>query len=356
MPRPRKFDSHPQIAIGHLKRSGMLNRQSAKRAFESGGIAFVLSHNNPQHILTITWSRGNQAFKQEILIGNKLLQLGYRYYFQCPITRELTDRLHLIDGRWGSRGAFRGRISASPSRAQRRLERVDQWLNELFGREGFRKVSGKRRTEIIGKLWLEPMITFRHPELSSLFAVEAERSCRPENQQLRCRTGAMSTFGAVSKGADLDLPSVKERLATWLSRREVDNLDPEHAPLTSPLDFLDDYPALDLRSLSRLGFLKSPLAGFTLKWVDLSGKQKASAVVLVDQSTAARPFLLVQPIDGASAVVEHVIELIPKAAGSRAHLRCPRSGQHKDVLFLREGIFASARANRLHHRSQRKST
>ena len=56
------------------------------------------------------------------------------------------------------------------------------------------------------------------------------------------------------------------------------------------------------------------------------------------------------------AIPPQFVRLVPSATKGRWFLECPLLGTRCDVLYLRGHRFASAKANRLVHRSQRKSS
>jgi hypothetical protein len=110
--------------------------------------------------------------------------------------------------------------------------------------------------------------------------------------------------------------------------------------------FREAYPILDMGALVReLRPSYDDAVGCLARW-----KTGLRVRLVFDLSLAEKPCLIICPDEGSNAPELQVIELVQ---GGRWYMRCPILGTRHDLFFYREGKFASPKANRLVHRSQR---
>src|SRR5436190_506250 len=81
------------------------------------------------------------------------------------------------------------------------------------------------------------------------------------------------------------------------------------------------------------------------------------SLLIADFRDALEPFLVLDiGREGTSSFRRQLIPLVatnPGTKGTRWYLQCPVTHKRGDYLLLRNGLFASAKAHRLVHRSQR---
>jgi hypothetical protein len=110
--------------------------------------------------------------------------------------------------------------------------------------------------------------------------------------------------------------------------------------------FREDYPVLDIGAVAReLRPLYDDAVGCVARW-----RTGLRVSFVFDLSLADKPCLIICREEGSNAPELQVVELVQ---GGRWYMRCPILGTRHDLFFYREGKFASPKANRLVHRSQR---
>jgi hypothetical protein len=105
-----------------------------------------------------------------------------------------------------------------------------------------------------------------------------------------------------------------------------------------------------------LGLRPGCHASIQLVWPEHVSGGVASFAVFVELRRGRKPTLTIQSSlgigRGLTCQVLDIVEAQPNTP-LRWYLVCPLSGRHCDALFLRDGVFASAKAQRLIYRSQR---
>ena len=118
----------------------------------------------------------------------------------------------------------------------------------------------------------------------------------------------------------------------------------------SPIAYLEDQISLDIRWLARKWKLDdSGVWARRLAW------RRLKAVLIVDFRDTDNPLIALRQIEGRTGeqFEDLIIKLVPSAFKSRWFMQCPLSGRRCDVLYWRDDVFASARAARYVHGSQR---
>lgn len=348
---PRVQD-HPSISIKLLRRHRIFDHPMTQFHFTSNGLEIEVMFDQENSFLNFSCRLGSASSRGRIGLVSVKSNIGVRRFFMCPHLVQKTTEIHFIDGSWGSRRAFP--LSNRPSRFQRREEKLQARLAQLEGRDGYPKAKGKHRSRLIEKVRSVALVEWRYPSLRTIFADEDLRQFK--QRQLRSsRVGAPTgTQQALDLGVQLRDDEVRSRLLDW--RERTGCLEPLTPPplCSHSLESLELRPALDARALAAAGLLNTEVAGHTLIWNDDQGQEAASAVLLIDQQAPTACFVLLQPLNANSQIVEQRVELIRSRTSMRAFLRCPRLGSKHDILFLRDGYFASAKGARLCHNSQRK--
>lgn len=353
------LESHPRISMGLLRRHGMFVSDVSELAFKIGEAVVFVRYYPEDNALRLTWKSSSYDQQQLIGLGFTKLKFGDRRYFICPLTGKRTSELHLVGGNFGCRQAH-ARLSAKNGSPTQRFElRISRWRAQLLGEQGYVRVRGKTRNRIIQKLKPIPFILGRFPELAPVFHDESARPVREARCRARSsrRADAMSMASAMSAGRSLTTSDVLNAHANLAAEIWLASIPkPSGHPLVATRAELESHAALDVRALAAIGLGKVVLAAHGLVWRLPDGTEIARALLVVDFRVADRPFLAVRSITGVDgAIPAQFVRLVPSATAGRWFLECPLLGTRCDILFLRGRRFASAKANRLVHRSQRKA-
>jgi hypothetical protein len=354
------FEDHPRFSMGQLRRHGMFVSDVSELAFKIGEAIVSIRYYTEDDTLLLKWK--SNGFEDGRLIGLTFAELkfGGRRYFVCPLTGKRTSELHLVGGKWGCRQAFPRLTAKNGSPTQRFELRLRRWRAQLLGEDGYAQAKGKRRARIIEELKLIPYVVNRFPELGQIFSQEADRAIQDKRRQARAsvRVDELSTAQALSAGADVPTLGVLDGhrvLGAEILVRRIPQ--PGGHPLVAAIAELESHAALDVRALARIGLGQTALTTHGLLWRRTDGTEIARALLVVDFQLPDRPFLAIWSLMGADgAKPTQFVRLVPSATAGRWFLECPVLGTRCDILFLRAGRFASAKANRLVHRSQRKAT
>ena len=352
--------SHPRIGMGLLRRHGMFVSDVRLLVFEFGRIDVSIKHYPEENDLCFLWKSSTHEKMERIKIDLVLLKYGCRKYFICPLSGKRTSELHLVNDTLGCRQAH-PRLSVNNGSPTQRFElRISRWRAQLLGEQGYVRVKGKMRSRIVQRLKAVPYITNRFPKLDQEFHEEEQLQISEARRkaQASMRSGALSLASAFSAGRDIETSGVLDGHGAWAPEIWLASIaEPSGQALNAPLAELEAHAALDVRALAALGLGKTALAAHGLLWRQPDRTEFGRAILVADFRLANHPFLAVRSLDGADgAIPVQFVRLVPSATAGRWFLECPLLGARCDILYLRAGRFASAKANRLVHRSQRKAT
>jgi hypothetical protein len=353
----------PKIEIRVLKRLGLFdpNHAVTECGVESNGHKFLITCRPVLRRLWVSYSYHGKLRRVEIELDQAKLRNGDRIYFYDPSTGERTSTLYLVGDQLASLKTLGLRTVSRRGREAERLQaQIDTIRDRLEGREGFGKARGARRERLVEQLAGLTSASLHKP--LEVMALEHRRHVRAKRPwRSRQGEGPTSTVRALAAGDAATLESERElfeaivapTLAVFLSATGPDRCAPTDPD--SPILIVEDQPALDLRALGRHWDLtKASLHWAKLVWPsNLMGGARHFLLVL--DMTTPPPLLLVQRFHDAEPVSSQTIMLVKSASSvaPRWQMVCPASGAHCDILYLRDGRFASAKAQRLTHRSQR---
>lgn len=117
---------------------------------------------------------------------------------------------------------------------------------------------------------------------------------------------------------------------------------------------VEDHLSLDLRWLRRSGFVRrGARRSLDLSWItERHGSEVARCIVHLRLSEDGSGYVEVGP---SPTVLRQRVTIVARPTafgGRRMYYMCPLRGHRCEVLYLREGMFASRQAHRLSYRSQ----
>ena len=307
---------------------------------------------------------------QTVRIERTKLRRGYRHFFRCPITGERCRRLYLIDGVFGGVAAFGGNRTG-PS--DRWLTKVYRLSDQLTGSGVSKRATGERRRRVAYELdritaagWFPSLAREGERALYEVLdgdnegdELEPQPRAKPRPPRSDQRASGYSTAAALERGRNLHYRWAEDDILEELSE-SIETLGwglPPARPWPTafsqrPIAILEDHPALDVRVLTQAGLaVMDEIHAAVLQW-----PHGPPVLLVADLREPDEAYLLLVHRFPNGETKEEVIPLIPSWANHRArwYLRCPADGARRDLLFLRDGVFAGARAQRLVHRSQRR--
>ena len=360
----RKYETQPKIDLALFERQGLFDAHGPKWGvgFRSAGmrtIAIARWHSPTQCSVTLFFaaddpSDGSDHFgRQEIEIGVERRKDGPRRYFVCPAKGTRCRELHFYKGRFVSRRAVPGLNPDKPSVTHRREVKLIRMRERLLGLDGKAPARGEVRDRILATFQQIPFVLIQWPDLKPLF--EAQDQMRQRRRRRIARreytTDAQDTRLALWDGGRAGL---KYNLVGYLSHSPSEYLETA-APqkdrfLNAPLERIDGRPSLDLRVLAKKWVIDDTATWSSpILWPSLWG------LLIVDFRDPAQPFLWLGSLQTPQGrqLPEQIIRLVPSAHKGRWYMECPLSGRRCEILFFRDGVFASPKAARLVHGSQR---
>ena len=349
-------DELPKLPMALLKRAKGFGDHGAVVVLDSAGLNVAVTFMDPTSAL-IVWKDEWNLRSEVVQLTSVSLRFGERAAFECPLTRRACFALRLYKGRWASTAGHRLPVAIrSSNRLGRRQAKLERLKNRLLGLEGAPKARGNNRRALVAAARKMPLALQTAPELypisktaddeESLQTARAYRSRRQE--------GPFSTEAAIRRGAKLGVHESVTQAKTLLRLNPMQPV--KQLDLTMlrqrPLRRLEFAAALDARILGRLWDKAGPWMT-VLAWPAAAMEGFSYWELATDFSDPARHML----IRGVGLPRSNVQVLQTRPAGAykpnNRVLVCPVLGTRHDILYLRDGLFASARAQRLIHASQR---
>ncbi|WGM48087.1 hypothetical protein KOAAANKH_02976 [Brevundimonas sp. NIBR10] len=355
---PNSFaDELPKLSVRQLKGAKVAFAHGQELVFESAGLRFVTKSIDGTSAL-IVWKDEGEYRHQAIDFTGIDLRHGERPAFACPVTGKACYDLYLYRYVWASaKGHGRPRATKLGNRYDRQQVQLEAIRNRLMGLEGLPKVRGARRRALVKKAQAIPWGTRVFPELDAI-AVEIDRvdGKRVARAYRSKRSDSpYSTEVALRLAQRHELAPTELGAAELLNRLGHDGLAAAHnvAVPGRPLRKLESVPALDARVLSRL-WARDRVWSTALAWPDMATGAVSIWWLATDLRDQACLIAGIRPFGSNDADVQR-LELRQAGAYKPNNLVfvCPILGTRHDILYLRDGFFASAKAHRLVHASQR---
>lgn len=358
MGRPILLEGHPRIRLAHLRQFGVFG-ETGKEVIEItiANRLFIFMRRT-ENLITVITSVQDRLIFRELDIVKVRVKFGFRWYFYCPWTGKRCVELHFIAGRFGSRESFGRRISAkNGSPTMRRYARMRRSADRLLGRDGRGPARGHNREKLIEYLRSQIGYESRDPVLNEQFRAHERRVRLQSLREIRNdqSNNPLSTQEALDCGSGMrDWPAYDQYRAKsgseWLASGSS-----VAVPRPQPsIARIENRATLDIRPIVRRFEPERRLvSGMQLGWpVEATGG--ARLMLFVDFRDPDHSCLTVRSeFEVGIPAAFQVIRLIKAPLSRRWFMVCPVDGKHRDLLYFRDGIFASAAAHRLIYSSQR---
>ena len=281
----------------------------------------------------------------DISIVFKTIKFGSRPYFICPLLKRPCLKLYILGGAISSKEGFHCARSASegpltpkiyPSDIETRARYLG--LRERTRLSPERRVAIAERARILAQKDLELSQRFREEQSSEVV----------QRQRFYWESRELSTTKALDDGRGMAESEPYNALAnrdmSWF-----DNPTPHvHIAPSGMSGLVTEFGELDIRVLlSRHIFASDRLTGLLMGW-PFSRLWKTAIIMFVCPRDDALPQLIMEVrVDGAEPVYQEVSLMCGHRSGGPRHFVCPATRLPTDVLYFREGFFASRQAHSL---------
>lgn len=356
------FENRPLVlSIGHLKKLGALASDGAwwlhigtrieVRRVSEGRLNFTIPKYPPEEEQNYIPKDERFWWFHNIDYLYRELHFGVRPYFVCPITGDDCLKLVFYKGLVSSISAFK-LIKSKPGLSRRAI-RYEAQRAKLLKLDGTLRASDNER---------ERLLTFlkRHPQRiaqdENIFAFLEREQRRTDNKrkQFLWESRPLSTTKALDcglgAGQHLQFEEYMHKSLEW-----AESLPPIRAPAEPPApDSIEFYPQLNIRILLDRGwFREDRVIGRRLGWQsDVTGV--TSIYLFFDPRSEGMPLLIarIQHRDG--DIVWQSIRLLPGTrSGKPRYVMCPITHLRSELMYFRNGLFASREAHGLYNPSQR---
>jgi hypothetical protein len=338
----------PLVTIGSLKRRGLLEQPG--KAINIPVVGYCITASFDADRCVVEFSRSTNGFISTITIQivYRELKFGYRPYFVCLETGEPCLTLIFVNGEAYSPDAYR-RLRVRPSKRKKRMH-----------------VKASRRAEVLVTAALAGKVDPGHSrelaELATLIplpksAQKALARCSSRQQSEKTKRlwdeRELGTVKAMDCGIaagqfDLFMGYVTEPPGYYAT------VVPEGVrtePLT--VEQVDRFPALDIRVLaSRLELSEGEALARTLGWPSWA-TDDTRLLMIRDLRDAKLPMIMIGRMGKKQGECSWQRIVLLRNDRNRWFFRCPATGKRCEILYYRNGVFASRAAQRLYNLSQR---
>lgn len=366
MPRranPWKFEvlleDHAELRAKDLNSRGI---------FEAGlGEIFVfrissrevrIRYLDSQSVVLIATMTNRKVVDQAFPVKRVLNNFGYKYYFICDMTARPVTTLYLKDDRFRSRHYLGVPYTSQAGRIEKDQLETYTLVRRLVGTDGRGPARGSNRDRVVQRLLtLESRGALLELDAQRAVQKHLDRAVQPARKprsprdevstkkaaMLRRRKGYFSPSLIIGGMLD-DIRGIRVRPPA----------EPTGALLQGAIHSIDRYPCLSLPELAQMMPRDSQeIWAEALRWETKTLSEPLEALIAIDRRSSRR-FALVRSFPRDGERHEQVLEIVPGGQKNpKYYFVCPVTGARADTLYYRDGRFASAKAQRLIHASQR---
>ena len=377
----------PRLSIADLRAAGalpfgkyfMVRVYAARLNTPTRVDEFIVDIDADSSTIAATHARYGEYSKTEIRIVYKKCGRVGTYFFVCPLTDKTVRDIYLIDGRFCSRHAYISRYATQvESKIQRLMTHKGKLVRQIRG-DGYPPATGKRLARLVADLKSMAEFELLTPDDDHLiYRYDAEDDEDEERDALNALRRLIEADLTRRKRAAARAGLTPTDLAIKACEPGADYISPWHAsaainngfePLVARLDerlwgeprepwpglalpraVAEDHPSLDLRVINRRGLLHGgELEAWTMR-MTLSGPDPTLVYAGADLSGNNLAHLRLAWREGQKPF-RQVIGLLEGRNG-RWVFWDPGADRPCDVIFYRQGCFASRQSQHLVNRSQ----
>lgn len=362
-PNPLRFEElledYVELRVKDLNRRGIFEAEFEEVfVFRISGKEVRIRYLKARSVVILATMKNRKVVDQEFSVKRVQNNFGYKYYLLCNLTGKPVTTLYLSGDRFRSRHSLQAPYASQAGQATRDQYEADALGRRMLGKDGRGPARGNNRDRLLQALLaLEGRGALLEPDVQVVVAKQLARAAQPSRKP-RTPRNEVSTAMAVRlrrrKGyhsPSLIIGGMLDQIR-WIRLRPP--AEPAGAVLDGPIRSIERYPRLSLQELTQLMPKDSvEIWAEALRWETDTLGQPLEVRIAIDRQTGRR-FALVWSYLGDGERQEQVLEI---AAGAQKNPRryfvCPVTGTRAETLYYRDGRFASAKAQRLIHSSQR---
>jgi len=366
MPRRRNpfrhdvlLEDHTSLSAKALNARGVFEGKLLDTfVFEVDGRQVHVKYFDTQSAIIVRIKVGRKFLDQAFKVKRILNNFGYKYYFLCNRTGKAVSTLYFDDDQFWSRHALQHPYTSRAGPEERANLEAGKLGRRLIGTDGRGPARGQNRTRLarhlialshVGAILDRPVVLAINKQMGGGGAAQKHKPRRiPDAIATRTAAKRRRKKGYVSPS--IIISGMLEEIR-WTRKRIP--ASPAGYVLPASIDFNDRYPCLSLRELTSLmPKAEGEIWAEALRW-DLPTVGALEAWIGVDRHPGRR-FAVIRLWSGDADRVQQIVEIVQGAQKNpKKYFVCPVTGVKTEALYFREGRFASARAQRLIHRSQR---
>lgn len=350
------------LTIGHLKKIGILDGKTQPCWVNIGANIRVWHGDHGQLVVTapkydLDVCNENNVNDSSLWTVHGIryvlreLNFGPRPYFICPITGDDCLKLVFYRGLVSSISAFN--LISGDGALSLRAVKYEARRAKLLKYDGTLRSSKEERETLLTFLRKHPR-RLNEDENIIAFLEREERRKERERKKFLWESRELSTTKALDCGRGANQHAAFEEYLR-LGIEWAHNIPLVDPPAALPIpDSLEHYGVLDIRILLDRGYFDHDrVAGNRLGWsADATGVR--SIYLFSDSRHSGMPLLIARIEAEDSTVTWQSIRLLPSARSARPrYMLCPFSHIRSDILYFRNGVFASREAQGLYNSLQR---
>ena len=363
--RPR-FDTlledHAELRARDLNARGIFEANFGEIfVFHISGKEVRIRYLDEQKVVFVGTMTNRNVVDQAFPVKRVLNNFGYKYFFICDRTLRPVTALYLDRDRFRSRHSLQVPYASEAGRVQKDQYEAEALGRRLIGKDGRGPARGANRDRVVKRLQaLESRGALIEPDALRAVQRHLDRPAAPVRKPRQLsREVSTKQAAALRRRKGYYSPSliIGGMLDEIRAVRVRPPAEPTRALLQGQILSIDRYPCLSMPELTRMMPRGSEeIWAEAFRWETKTLGKPLEALIAVDRR-AGRRFALVRSYLGDGERQEQVLEI---AAGGQKNPKyyfvCPVTGARADTLYYRHGRFASAKAQRLIHASQRGKT
>ncbi len=364
--RPSKLHERPDsvkyhlpliLTVGHLRKAGLFRKGPQTRTLNIGAPILVETETGdtffitvPKYLLqeseSVLFKDSRLFVSHTIETSKKKIHFGDRPYFICPQTGDLCLKLVFFNSLASSIPAFH--LIKSDARVSKRALIHESRRQRFLKQDGSLRIRRDEQERLLGQL-VRNSRQLQHDSDILEFLDRRER----KQQRERAKFLRESKPNSTTKGLDVGKGAAQDNAYFEFLRMDdnwFETIEPPKRPAERPTRARrEDYPALDMRVLlDRDVFKHEGLTAIRMGWPEESMDWKR-VYMFIDCRGPGLPQLIFRFDDlFDQQMTWQVVEMLASATSDKPrYLLCPITRARSEILYLRNGFFASPAAHQL---------